>query len=185
MKHRHKHHKKAVPPTTTTTTLPPLAPSVRIGPGARGAEVTAIQRRLIALGYWIGTPDGYYGDATIQAVYALQKVADLPRDGVVGPTTLAALNRGALPKPRSTSGYVIEVNLATDVLAMVDNGKVEHVFNTSTGGGYTYTEDGATDVAITPSGIFHTYRVVDGLVTDTLGQLQAPAVFHRRLRDPW
>ena len=60
---------------------------------------------------------------------------------------------------------------------MVENGKVEHVFNTSTGGGYTYMEYGATDVAITPTGIFHTYRAVDGLVTDTLGQLWRPRFF--------
>jgi len=177
---RRKHHHPT--PTTTTTTIPPvtvppLATGQRIGPGATGAEVVAIQTRLIQLGYWIGTPDGYYGDATVQAVYAIQKVADLPRDGIVGASTLAAIDRGALPTPRTTTGYAIEVNLATDVLFMVDNGRVEHVFNCSTGGGYTYVESGVSNVALTPKGIYHTYRAVDGLVTDSLGQLWRPRFF--------
>ena len=52
--------------------------------GSRGSSVTALQKRLNSLGYWCGTPDGVFGALTVQAVLAIQKVAGLGRDGVVG-----------------------------------------------------------------------------------------------------
>ena len=51
------------------------------------------------------------------------------------------------------------------------------MLNTSTGGGYTYTQDGVTSVAITPVGHFQIYRQVNGLVVDSLGQLWRPKFF--------
>jgi lipoprotein-anchoring transpeptidase ErfK/SrfK len=56
---------------------------------------------------------------------------------------------------------------------------VEHVLNTSTGGGYTYTSDGVTAVADTPVGVFNMFRQVNGMVTDSLGQLWRPKFFYR------
>jgi lipoprotein-anchoring transpeptidase ErfK/SrfK len=60
---------------------------------------------------------------------------------------------------------------------VVNNGHLLYTLNTSTGGGYTYTDQGVTSVAITPSGLFHTYRQVDGLVVDSLGALWRPKFF--------
>ena len=168
-------------PATTPTTAPPttttVPPAVLIGLGASGPAVLALQQQLVALGYWLGTPDGTFGDTTEQAVYALQKAAGLDPDGVVGPLTEAALARGARPQPRSTAGYVIEVDLQHDLLMLVSDGRLEYVLNTSTGGGYTYTSDGVTAVADTPQGVFSLYREVDGLVVDSLGQLWRPKFF--------
>lgn len=104
----------------------------------------------------MGTSDGTFSDSTEQAVYALQKAAHITRDGVVGLVTEAALARGVLPRPRSTAGYVIEVDLQNDLLIFVRNGKLDAVLNTSTGGGYTYAEGGTTAVADTPTGILST-----------------------------
>ena len=59
----------------------------------------------------------------------------------------------------------------------VNNGHLLWTLNTSTGGGYTYTSGGVTSVAITPTGLFHTYRVVDGLDISPLGQLWRPRYF--------
>ncbi|HLI01988.1 MAG TPA: L,D-transpeptidase family protein [Acidimicrobiales bacterium] len=146
--------------------------------GDQGPAVAKLQRRLTSLGYWVGTTDGVFGDSTQQAVFALQKAAGLTRDGVVGPRTAAALRKGVAPHPRSTSGYVIEVDLSDDLVMMVDNGHLEHVLNTSTGGGYTYTSDGVTAVAETPTGHFQIFRQVDGMVTDSLGQLWRPKFFY-------
>ena len=159
--------------------LLPTAPSLLapVGPGASGAAVLAVQQRLSALGYWLGTPDGNFGDSTEQAVYALQKAAGIARTGTVGPATQAALDAGVVPQPRSTSGYVIEVDLADDLVMLVTNGKIDFVLNTSTGGGYTYTQDGVTSVATTPVGHFQMYRQVDGLVVDSLGALWRPKFF--------
>jgi hypothetical protein len=158
------------------TSPPPLPPTV--GPGASGAAVASLQTQLLALGYWVDTTSGSFDDSTEQAVWALQKAAGLTRDGVVGPSTWAALDAGVVPHPQSTSGYVIEIDLADDLLMVVDNGHLMWTLNTSTGGGYTYTEDGATDVATTPTGMFQTFRVVDGTVTDSLGTLFMPRFFY-------
>jgi peptidoglycan hydrolase-like protein with peptidoglycan-binding domain len=176
--------------TTTTTTVPVTTTTVRKvrpvikvheGPtlvaGDQGPSVLWLQRRLAVLGYWIGGASGYFGDSTQQAVFAFQKAANLPLDGVVGPATYRALAHGIQPKPRSTSGRVVEVNLRKDLLMIVDNGQVKAVLNTSTGGGYTYTSDGVTAVAITPVGHFHILRAVNGLVVDSLGALWRPRYF--------
>ena len=152
-------------------------PSVTLKLGDQSAAVLAVQQRLSSLGYWLGTPNGVFGDRTQQAVYAIQKAAGLPRTGVIGPSTDLALAQGVVPQPRSTSGYVIEVNLANDLVMFVNNGHVNLVFNTSTGGGYTYTQDGVTNVAITPQCHFRLYRQVDGLVVDSLGALWRPKFF--------
>ena len=157
------------------TTPPPLPPT--LSPGASGAAVALLQQQLSALGYWVDTTGGSFDDSTEQAVWALQKAAGLSRDGVVGPSTWAALAAGVVPHPRSTSGYVIEIDLEDDLIMVVDNGHLEYTLNTSTGGGYTYTSDGVTSVAITPTGIFQTYRVIDGLDVDSLGALWRPRFF--------
>lgn len=155
----------------------PKQPPDGLSLGSTSPAVFALQQRLVGLGYWIGTPDGVFGDSTEQAVYAYQKAAGVGADGVVGPVTQAALAQGVVPTPRSTSGYVIEVNLERDLLLVVQDGKVQEILNTSTGGGYTYTSDGITAVAQTPTGQFQIYRQVDGMVTDSLGQLWRPKFF--------
>jgi hypothetical protein len=159
--------------------LLPTTPGVKVTltPGDAGPAVLALQQRLSSLGYWLGTPDGTFGDSTEQAVYALQKAAGIPRTGTVDPATQDALAVGTVPHPRSTSGYVVEVDLEDDLVMFVTNGTLDHVLNTSTGGGYTYTEDGVTSVAITPTGHFAIYRQVDGLVVDSLGALWRPKFF--------
>jgi hypothetical protein len=146
--------------------------------GSTGPAVLALQKRLVSLGYWLGTPNGIYGDSTEQAVYALQKAAGIGRDGIAGPITEAALARGVVAHPRSAPGYLIEVDLEDDLMMFVNNGKLEYVLNTSTGGGYTYSDgSGGTAIATTPTGLFNTYREVDGLVVDYLGQLWMPKYF--------
>ncbi len=168
----------SAPSTTSTTTPPPGSTTPTtvpvLGPGSRGPAVLALQQRLVALHYWLGTPDGVFGDSTEQAVYALQKAESIERDGLVGPVTEAALSRGVMPEPRPAQGYLIEVDLADDVLMFVTAGRLVWAFNTSTGGGYVYT---GTAVADTPVGVFTIFREVDGVVTDNLGQLWRPKFF--------
>ena len=84
---------------------------------------------------------------------------------------------GVKPTPLPESGYQIQINLAKDLIMVVNNSQVVWTLNTSTGGGYTYTEDGQTNVATTPTGVFHTFRVVNGTVTDSLGTLFMPRFF--------
>jgi peptidoglycan hydrolase-like protein with peptidoglycan-binding domain len=158
--------------------VPPLVLPV-LQEGDTGAAVLELQERLTALGYWLGTPNGVFGDSTQQAVYALQKAAGLSRDGVAGSATDQAIAEGIVPHPLSTGGYVIEVDLAVDLLMFVDNGKLLWTLNTSTGGGYTYYNgSGGYDVATTPTGVFNIYYTVNGSVTDYLGTLWRPRYFY-------
>jgi lipoprotein-anchoring transpeptidase ErfK/SrfK len=178
--------------TTTTTTVPVTTTTVRKKPkpklkvhygptlqlGDHGAAVLWLQRRLGVLHYWMGGATGNFTDATQQAVYAFQKAANLPRDGVVGRSTYFALAHAIEPKPHSKHGIIVEVDLKKDLLLIVKNGNLKTVLNTSTGGGYTYTSDGVTSVAITPVGRYQILREVNGLVTDSLGQLWRPKYFY-------
>jgi putative peptidoglycan binding protein len=79
--------------TATNTTPSVQAPSQPLKPGDTGAQVKALQRALAALGYSPGTPDGSYGPATQVAVEKFQLANKLAEDGVVGPATLAALQK--------------------------------------------------------------------------------------------
>jgi peptidoglycan hydrolase-like protein with peptidoglycan-binding domain len=97
--------KKATPPTTAptttaptttapaTTTAPTFAvPSTPLKPNDTGAEVTTLQKALIALGYLKGKPDGFYGPKTTAAVKLFQRVDGLTPDGIAGSKTLARLS---------------------------------------------------------------------------------------------
>ncbi len=161
------------PITTSTTTTMAL-----LQEGDKGPLVLDLQQRLISLGYWLGSPNGVFGDSTQQAVFAIQKAAGIPVDGLVGPQTQAALNQGVRPSPRSTSGYLVEVDLRVNLVMFVNDGHLEYTVNTSTGGGYTYTVDGQRAVAATPVGRFHVIWEKDGLITNSLGELWRPKFFY-------
>jgi len=61
--------------------------------GSRGTEVTALQQKLTALGFYTGPVTGYFGPLTAQGVRNLQKANGIETVGFVGPATRAALNR--------------------------------------------------------------------------------------------
>jgi N-acetylmuramoyl-L-alanine amidase len=143
----------------------------------RNAFVLAAQQRLAELGYWVGTPDGSYGPQTEQAVLALQKAAGLARDGVLGPRTRSALTAGALPRPRTTSGSAIEIDLGRQLVLVVTGGRLRFVLSTSTGSGQQYTSQGVTSVATTPRGRFAIFRQVDAMDIAPLGELWRPKYF--------
>ena len=173
----------SVPPTTTPpTTAPPTKPAApkpqKLKVGAKGAKVTALQERLTELGYWNGKADGNFGSVTQQAVYALQKAAGLGRDGVVGPKTQKALDQGVRPKAKSTSGHIVEINLARQLLMLVDDGQVTQVFNTATGSNQHYEFEGNTYLAVTPRGHFTVSRQIDGQRDGPLGPLWRPKYFN-------
>ena len=145
--------------------------------GDSGPDVRLLQIHLAALGYWLGAANGYFGDSTQQAVWALQKAAGLPTSGYVTGATAVAIANGVEPKPRPAAGNLVEVNLSTDLLMVLVGGKLTYTLNTSTGGGYTYTDKGVSNVAITPTGVFHIFSTIDGLDVDSLGALWRPRFF--------
>jgi Putative peptidoglycan binding domain len=77
-------------PTTTTTAPVVAAPTTTLKPGDTGAQVRALQRALVHLGYSVKV-DGTYGPATTSAVMQFQRASKLTADGVFGAATRAAL----------------------------------------------------------------------------------------------
>lgn len=69
------------------------AAEMTIRKGSTGEVVTALQNRLIALGYDIAA-DGIFGQKTENAVRMLQASKGLTADGICGPNTWAALGEG-------------------------------------------------------------------------------------------
>ena len=163
--------------TTTSTQVATTTHAPMLSRGSHGALVVALQRRLSALGYWVGPVTGEFSDATQQAVFAMQKAAGIARDGVVGPITSAALARGVRPSARSHAGYVVEINLRTNLLQLVRGGRVLTILNVSSGGGYRYVSGTTVGVATTPTGTFHLFRQVNGLDVSPLGELWRPKYF--------
>jgi peptidoglycan hydrolase-like protein with peptidoglycan-binding domain len=181
------------PTTTTTPTTSPKPTSTPTPPkptpkpiptagdtlhaGDTGPYVKDVQQRLTALGYWNGSADGVYGGLTSQAVMALQKAAGLGRDGVFGPATRRALQNGVRPQSR-IGGNGIEIDKGRQLLLIVRGGRVATILNPSTGSGQSYTSEGSTRIATTPSGTFTTYRAVNHLDKGPLGDLWRPRYFN-------
>lgn len=62
--------------------------------GSRGAAVQDVQKKLVALGYNVGSTgaDGIFGNDTKNAVIKFQGSVRISKDGIVGSQTLAKLN---------------------------------------------------------------------------------------------
>jgi len=170
--------------TSTSSPSPSLSPTPTPTPepallreGDSGPDVLALQRELSELGYWLGTPDGTYGGLTTQAVLALQGAADLSRDGVAGPQTLAALDEGVLPGVRA-DGDAAQIDRDAGTITFVRDGLAVLVLHTSTGTFDEYTHDGATFLADTPDGTFAVTWSYDGWREGDLGRLYRPRYFH-------
>ncbi|HVW79578.1 MAG TPA: L,D-transpeptidase family protein [Mycobacteriales bacterium] len=151
-----------------------------LGYGSFGPDVLALQQRLRALHYDVGPKSSYYGWDLLHAVTAFQKVQGLYRDGVASQTTWARLGHPKVPHLVHThvTGTSVEVNLTQQILMIAKNGKIWRILDTSTAGGYTYTDSaGYAATAITPTGYFHIQYKVDHLVTDKLGTLFRPSYF--------
>lgn len=71
--------------------------------GSSGNDVRAVQRRLKELGYYTGSVDGDFGQATEKAVIAFQQANKLEVDGKVGASTLAKLNSSSAVAARPAS----------------------------------------------------------------------------------
>jgi Putative peptidoglycan binding domain len=78
--------------TTAITTNTTPAPEQTLAPGDTGSQVKTLQRALTSLGFTVAV-DGDYGTSTQAAVERFQTAKGLQPDGVVGPQTLAALQR--------------------------------------------------------------------------------------------
>jgi peptidoglycan hydrolase-like protein with peptidoglycan-binding domain len=69
------------------------APAQPLTPGTVGSQVKVLQRALAAVGFSPGSVDGDYGPSTQSALEKFQTAKGLTPDGVLGPATLAALQK--------------------------------------------------------------------------------------------
>lgn len=149
-----------------------------IEPGARGPWVAELQAALNRAGFRAGDPDGTYGEATLAAVYAFQKLYDLERDGVFRTDDWPLLDReiplpGDAPEPTR-----VEVDLGKQILYLIEDDRVELVLPISSANGETYVHSSGSIVrAVTPEGGYEFYKKVEGWRISYLGGLYRPFYF--------
>ncbi|HXO43694.1 MAG TPA: peptidoglycan-binding domain-containing protein, partial [Thermoanaerobaculia bacterium] len=104
------------------------------GPRLSPAEIKAAQHRLTELGYWAGAASGPWDATWRHALIAFQKVEWRKPTGVLTRAEWDAMLPTNPPAPRETGPAHIEVDLARQVLFMVDDaGVVSHILPISTG----------------------------------------------------
>lgn len=89
------------PPDKPADVLSPIRAKM-VSRGMRGADVSALQERLVLAGHYNGAIDGVFGPMTEDAVKAFQRAAGVLVDGYAGPQTLAALDKALQPETQET-----------------------------------------------------------------------------------
>ncbi len=140
----------------------------RLALGSRGPDVAQLAARLRALHY--AAPfTGVFSGELLDAVYAFQKVQDLPRTGAVDPAFWRRLNAPYVPTPRYAGpADHLEVNKPRQVLYVVRGGHMALIVPVSTAG---------LPGKFTPVGRFSIIRKVGGFDPSPLGTLYDPMYF--------
>lgn len=134
------------------------------------------EQRLAELGYWTGPIDGDFDSATRHALMAFQKVESRARTGKLTLQELAAIKGAGRPSPRQPEFAHVEIDLARQVLFVVDdNGTVTRILPVSTGNEQLYVDHGQTHRAHTPKGTFKVLRKINGWRLSSLGLLYYPS----------
>ncbi len=165
---------------------PTLEPVSAVSFGARSENVSALQRRLLAVGYWVADDDGSYGQVTSQAVMAFQKYNGLPASGNLDVYAAFLLSMQSYkPLAASRTGDLLEVDKGKQLVHFIRQGKTVLTVNTSTGSDIAYVEENQRDGgeivgdAHTPVGRFRVNRVyTDGWEKGQLGELYRPRYFN-------
>jgi len=149
-----------------------------MAPGASGPWVERLQERLAQAGFRPGVRNGQFGQATLGAVYAFQKLHGLDRDGVFRAEQWDLLDTTVELPTLAQAPDRVEVDLSKQVLFLVKNQKVEAVLPISSGNGATYRGSGGASVrARTPEGDYRFYKRVEGWRISYLGGLYRPFYF--------
>ncbi|HUN35994.1 MAG TPA: L,D-transpeptidase family protein [Trebonia sp.] len=170
--------KKTPPKGSSSAYTPPKRTLVY---GDKGADVTALQHRLIALHYWPGTVNGVFDFDTQEAVYAFQGINGLTIDGSVGSKTAKALVSPRTYKahdPGAATRVEVDIKPSVEVLVFYKNNKISLISHVSSGGGYYFCNpDGSCSYAVTPTGSYRANIFMPGWVTVPLGAMYNPVFF--------
>jgi L,D-transpeptidase-like protein/putative peptidoglycan binding protein len=140
------------------------------------AEVRQAERWLADLGFWTGPIDGVWDGASRHALVAFQKVQRAKPTGHLTRAEWNALSVATPHRPRDAKGPHIEVDLARQILFIVDSqGKIGNILPISSGSGKTFHENGYPETrAITPCGHLEIYATASGWKTSPLGEMYNP-----------
>ena len=171
--------------------------------GLAGDDVKQVQLRLTDLGFVPGPADGIYGDQTVRAVWAYEKlVMKRPSNGPTGRVTPEMWDTMQEPfviqprRPNATPNHT-EVYLPEQVLAIFHDDKPTMITHMSSGSNEQWCEEvtispgeygnregteplvrGECGVSNTPGGVFTVYRRVKGIRESALGGMWNPVYFN-------
>ena len=143
--------------------------------GDEGPEVEALQQRLAAGPFDPGAVDGEYGGRTVQAVWALEKLAGIPVDGDWGPLDELAweqLEAGRIGRPAMDHDQRwVEVDLSEQLVKVYEPGELTPMLisHASSGSGIPWQNEEHSGSSVTPLGDFHIDRRIDGWRESSLG----------------
>lgn len=140
------------------------------------AEIRQAEQRLADLGFWAGPVDGVWDGTSRHALVAFQKMQRARPTGRLTRAEWNALSVAVPPRPRETPGPHVEVDIARQVLFLVDaKGKVGNILPISSGSGMTFHENGYPETqAVTPCGRLEVYAKTSGWKTSPLGKMHNP-----------
>lgn len=187
-------------PPSSTAPPPSVAPAIEfdhaVSVGSSGPKVLALQDRLRDLAFDPGPSDGLFGPATERAVWAYEKFLEgVPYaevTGVVSPERWLRMNETFDIRPRRANpGTHVEVLLPSQVAVVYKADRPILITHVSSGTGEewcsvvtvdeddgTQTEQAICGVAVTPGGVFHFDRRVEGWRNSKLGRLYNPVYFN-------
>jgi hypothetical protein len=171
--------------------------------GLAGDDVKLVQQRLTELGFVPGPTDGIYGDQTIKAIWAYEKLvlgtASIAPTGKVTPDMWDELQEPFVIQPRrpnATPNHT-EVYLPEQVLAIYHDNQPVMITHMSSGSNEQWCEEvtispgeygnrdgveplvrGECGISNTPGGVFTVYREVEGLRQSALGGMWNPVYFN-------
>jgi peptidoglycan hydrolase-like protein with peptidoglycan-binding domain len=138
----------------------------------------AAEQRLAELGYWTGRIDGRWDTASRHALIAFQKVEGLKRTGRLTRSVFDVLQNANRPEPLESGPAHIEVDLARQVLFIVnETGTVTRILPVSTGSGKPFKSEGWVRDAITHPGRYRVFNKIPGWKKSPLGLMYYPTYF--------
>ncbi|MEL6981585.1 MAG: L,D-transpeptidase family protein, partial [Actinomycetota bacterium] len=145
-----------------------------------------LQQRLASGPFDPGDTDGVYGQSTVAAVWALEKLAGVPVDGDWGPADELAWQRlmdGRVGQPERTHDQRwVEVDLSQQLMKVYDPGEQTPVLisHASSGSGIPWENEDHSGSSVTPLGDFHINRRINGWRESSLniGRLYNPLYFN-------
>jgi hypothetical protein len=146
-------------------------PKKSLAPIVREAE-----QLLADLGYWTGPVDGKPDTGSRHALIAFQKVEGRSPTGRFTTQELEALRTASTPQPLQAGPFHVEVDLARQVLFIVDEGgTVSKILPVSSGNNKPFMSREGAKVAVTPCGRLRVGRKISGWRKSELGLLYYPS----------